>query len=445
MSLNKNDETPLLVVSTSVQRGKEEKQKTSNWGVGYAIAKTIDGAGVFSLPWACNETGVLGFIFAMIVCVVCGAWTMGWLCRLKRACGARTYEEIARLAAGNTTAKIVKWLIWFCVIGVCGAYVSFLAAMIPLSSNWFSLLLAAIGICPLAFIVQVRYLAKLARFGIFAVFFALLIVICTPIYFSSYINNRNDEQQASDKNENEHILSSIARFGRAFGSIAFLFCVHFTIPTIEDEAATPEQFPRVAEAVLTITGLINLIFGLIARQLYSSPSPIIIQDIQNSYLRILATMFLALDLLTAFPIVFNAALASNDTNSENASCFSSARIKLLCLVFFIAARHSFVAVAGFVGGLGQASLALVLPPVLVLLAQRAAYLEEHQHSWISKLRPISQMEAFGLFLVAILGFGLVLATTATSFADLLPQIFLFFNSTSKKSILPNSWSSSVIS
>jgi len=115
------------------------------------------------------------------------------------------------------------------------------------------------------------------------------------------------------------------------------------------------------------------------------------------------------------------------------------------LFFFIAARHSFVAVAGFVGGLGQASLALVLPPVLVLLAQRAAYLEEHQHSWISKLRPISQMEAFGLFLVAILGFGLVLATTATSFADLLPQIFLFFNSTSKKSILPNSWSSSVIS
>ena len=83
------------------------KPGSSTLSAAFALAKTIDGAGCFAMPWAVHTAGLIGFTAALLVCAGVGALTMEALMEAKRYACANDYAETARWLLGPRAAACV--------------------------------------------------------------------------------------------------------------------------------------------------------------------------------------------------------------------------------------------------------------------------------------------------------------------------------------------------
>ena len=102
-------------------------------------------------------------------------------------------------------------------------------------------------------------------------------------------------------------------------------------------------------------------------------SAIVINDIRTPSWKFLTQVFLCIDLLASFPIVFNASAQLFEGNKGNGAgatgertSFSMPRVLLFALTLSVALRESFVSIVILVGGFSQTTLALVLPSLMYL-------------------------------------------------------------------------------
>lgn len=95
---------------------------------------------------------------------------------------------------------------------------------------------------------------------------------------------------------------------QAFGSVAFLFFVHFTMPPIEASMAKPDRFLAAATKGFTFSVIVSTLFGAVGA-LYFGPSvnSVVIAMLQGQGIVVAVKLLLCLNLLCTFPVVVGGA------------------------------------------------------------------------------------------------------------------------------------------
>ncbi|KAJ8608275.1 hypothetical protein CTAYLR_007277 [Chrysophaeum taylorii] len=393
------EEGQILLAGEKPPPNKVVEEGTSTWSAGFALAKTIDGAGCFAMPWAARTGGWAGFCVCLFACVVLGAFSLGHLFDLKRRKGAESYAELARLTIFDSAAAgaVVRVLVAVCTTGVASAYVAFIASMMGMTRRWHAVLAAGLLALPTTCLPSIRRIADAARVGVAAVGLGSLVVV------ASGLSTPNGPPLSP--------FTTFSGFNQCFGTVAFLFCVHFTVFPVEHAMDEPIEFARVGRVVFGLTGLLNLVFGLVSAALYPDVSPVVVNDVEIPILRLLTQLCLCIDLLASYPIIFVAAVHNiaavptdtDDHHKHGDRAFSTTRVAVFLTTVIVALSESFAAIVAFVGGFGQALLALVVPPLMVAISRRP----------LSPSAAILQAATFAL------GAALVVSSTTTAVATLI--------------------------
>ncbi|KAJ8613906.1 hypothetical protein CTAYLR_009579 [Chrysophaeum taylorii] len=382
----------------------EAEAGTSVWSSGIALAKAINGAGCFVMPFAAQKAGWGGYMLCLSVCVGVGAFSLENLFDLKRLKGAQSYGELARLTLESPAAGgVARALVGLCTLGVIAAYVAFIATTIATgfgtSRRWHAVLAAGCVVLPTTFLGRVHEIASGAKIGISAVLLGSIVVVVSGLATTSVAAPHNIPPP----------FTSLSGFNQCFGPVAFLYCVHGNVFPLENAMADPTKFGQVGRIIFAVTGLLNLAFGIAAAALYPNVTSVVVNDIRHPFPRILAQICVCGDLISSYPIIFTAAVQNIDTPTDKHNeviAFSRTRALIFVASVLIALDESFVAIVGIVGGFGQAVLAFVFPPLMVAAATGRS---------LSTFSAIIQGSIFVLGVVLV--FSSTVADVATIIAD----------------------------
>jgi proton-coupled amino acid transporter len=397
--------------------------KDDNLATAFNVAKCVLGAGGFALPWAFAKCGVAGAVGAVVFCSALGSYTVGELFRSKQVieelngfapeeCFADTaglalpfpgcvsgttasYVDMARSTYGTAGATLVFALTCACSIGVTSSYLEFIsstlqslavdigivadAALLP-DSGTCVCAVAALA-TPLTLLTSNKALARVAQSGTVAVLLGYLVCLFY-VFDAGLLSHLWDGSVAAP--QGLRLFTSVPEFLQGFGSIAYLFCVHFLLPPISDSSASTARggFAHVVTAVFLLTGAVNLLFGLAGYAAFGSDvSSLVLNDLgsRGGFLEVTKAL-LCVDLLCTYPLVFQAGRSiverlvvdEQETESEEGGVVVSSprrvavRLALVALTAAIAQQGDFGELISLVGGFCQVITAFAVPAAIAI-------------------------------------------------------------------------------
>jgi proton-coupled amino acid transporter len=186
-------------------------------------------------------------------------------------------------------------------------------------------------------------------------------------------------------------MGSLETMPLAFGTIGYLFLVHFLVLPIESSMAHPERFPAVATKTFTACAVLSGSFGIIGYLLFGTETQqIVLLNVQGSFFVSAVKLLLCVDLLLTYPVVMRPSIVIVEQSLLPGILPSSskkAKIPLpvvgwsthlaVCVFLGLVAGGAslyvpaFGLLSGLVGGVSQTFLALVLPPLMLSQQQNS--------------------------------------------------------------------------
>ncbi len=272
-------------------------------------------------------------------------------------------------------------------LGVCGSYLVFIAANMQslLSSNDGSDVLTEDAISQTSLIVMtlplvvllssirdMNQFAMASLVGNISVILGMVVVLVYGFW--------NYDTEATKEPKNLVAVASFDTMPLAFGSIGYLFLVHFLSLPIESAMTKPEHFSSVASKTFAGCAIASGSFGVLGYMLFGDETEqIVLLNIHGSYFVSAVKLLLCIDLLLTYPVVMRptieiveSSLCHIKTRTHDSSL---SQHLLVCLLLGIVAAAGGILVPGFgllsglVGGVSQTFLAFVMPP-LMLTKQR---------------------------------------------------------------------------
>ena len=385
---------------------REEPQGDSSpWQVAINLIKCAVGAGSFSLPAAWRSAGfwaalgltmTLGALAALTACMLVACER-----RLSHQAGRRlTYPELLQVTFPGKQGSILHAIavggITFTSLGVCVAYVDFIAGVLTGLTDYSQIevmMMLFPCVLGLALLRSFRYLAFTSILGDAAVLAGLVGTVSFGI-----------AQGASFTLPSSLPAVNVGGLPQAAGNIAFLFLIHAVIlpiaqsmhsvsPTSTPHATSPgpadplcaicggaesrssPSFASVAWPSYAVITLGNVAFGGVCYALFAEKTePNVLQNLQGGSAGVTAIqLLLCVDLLFTIPMVLAAgreicegyAMASWLGVTFETFTRTITRLILVMLIFAVAAAiPSFGDVVTIIGGLSNSLLGLILPPVL---------------------------------------------------------------------------------
>ena len=172
-------------------------------------------------------------------------------------------------------------------------------------------------------------------------------------------------------------LAAPGGFGSYFGSVAFLFFIHFTLPAIESAMAVPSRFMAATTKGFSVCALAGCIFGVLGAVAFGpNVSSVVITQLGATRLATAVKLLLCVNLLFTFPIVCRSAFLIIESLAERAGIvLGTLQQRALRTTFVVSASvvatsvPSFGALLSLVGGVSLSMISLVFPPLIVLLAK----------------------------------------------------------------------------
>mmetsp|Transcript_10977 Transcript_10977/g.25506 ORF Transcript_10977/g.25506 Transcript_10977/m.25506 type:complete len:515 (-) Transcript_10977:83-1627(-) len=294
------------------------------------------------------------------------------------------YPEVAAGAMDGAVAKsvmkgVVNVGICLTSLGVCAAYLDFLAATLPqvlgpLLGPDFGELEATLMVLPVMLVLVLLRTFKVLSFtailGDIAVTVALLAVV---VYGFA---TRDIDLSLPFIN-----VKSLMKF---VGATSFLFAIHIVVLPILHASKSPQSFAKnISTSFSFITGL-NAIFGFLAYALFADDvAPAVTDNLDGGSDATQATLnavkvLLCVDLLFTVPFVFVAGreivergVLSRFRDGERTTSVmhirNTVRIALLgCVVAICFGVPCFGDMVNLVGGVVNATMGFILPPILAL-------------------------------------------------------------------------------
>ena len=394
-----------------IDQEKSRESLSSPWQGAVNLIKCAVGAGSFSLPAAWRAAGfwaafgltmAFGALAALTACMLVACEH-----RMSRQAGRHlTYPELLSFTFpgkwGSFLHAIAVGGITCTSVGVCVAYVDFivgvLAGLVNCSEQGVKIILFPC-VLGLALLRSFRYLAFTSILGDIAVLAGLVGTVSFGI-----------AQGASFTSPSSLPAVHVAELPQAAGNIAFLFFIHAVIlpiaqsmrpasppstPSVpprvhadisvriiaadsgsdEEDAAPVRSFANVAWVSYAVITLGNVAFGGICYALFGErTAPNVVQNLQSGSRGVTAIqLLLCVDLLFTIPMVLAAgreicegyAMASRLGGIHETFTRTFTRTVLVLFIFGLAAAiPSFGDVVSLIGGLSNALLGLILPPLL---------------------------------------------------------------------------------
>eukprot|EP00616_Rhizochromulina_sp_CCMP1243_P000617 CAMPEP_0118966964 /NCGR_PEP_ID=MMETSP1173-20130426/4402_1 /TAXON_ID=1034831 /ORGANISM="Rhizochromulina marina cf, Strain CCMP1243" /LENGTH=560 /DNA_ID=CAMNT_0006915847 /DNA_START=32 /DNA_END=1714 /DNA_ORIENTATION=+ len=331
----------------------------TDFGTAVSLVKCAIGAGSLALPWAFQQGGLwFSFCFTCVLGVI-STYTVGLLITCERkvlrqihdrrqseesTVSARRstelrvpaphrylaqkhanrqqlmYPEVALHAFPDTTflwrgrtpingAQIIVDVgIVLTAVGVCAAYLDFLAATLPdVLGSWCNQAYATLLVTPLliglVLLRSFRYLSFTAALGDFSVSAALIAVIAYGFANTKDYGYVDFGLRAANP----------VGFGRFFGSVSLLFNIQIVVLPVAHAMEKPESFHRVNRSSYVFITLVNALFGFLCYGLFGNDVANPVTGVFGDNLSEVAAatldavkILLCVDLLFTFPFLFAA-------------------------------------------------------------------------------------------------------------------------------------------
>mmetsp|Transcript_43324 Transcript_43324/g.138343 ORF Transcript_43324/g.138343 Transcript_43324/m.138343 type:complete len:336 (-) Transcript_43324:194-1201(-) len=278
-----------------------------------------------------------------------------------------TYSGLTAASIGQFGARFAELSVLSCVLGICSAYLVFIAStvktLIPLVSaadptqNFLVVCITPLMIA-LALIRNMSGLSFISLLGNFAV---VLGMSCVGLHGFTATGATVS-------------LASIptwvgGNLAAAYGSIAFLFFVHFTLMPVDDAMRNRKEFMPAATKGFIFCAIISAAFGLMGAACFGpNVNSVVITHLEGTLISVIVKMLLCLNLLFTVPMASRGAfgiiegwfpnMAVVGKNLLRIGFISTATLTATCI-------PSFGQLLGLVGGVSLTALTLVFPPLML--------------------------------------------------------------------------------
>ena len=413
---------PIQAPAPELADGLTEGEAVAN------VVKAVMGAGVFSLPWAVAQGGLLFVPLFILAAALLALYTLRILVDAKRALVAlapgqaglevsaavSSYTGLVEASLGRVWGRAAEVMNLACCFGICSAYLvvvaSTLASVVPHGSLGAASPAALQNSLVWAItppMVGLAWLRSMAGVSLMAMLGNASVVL--GMGFVAWFSTTQPWRAAALP------LWAPHTFGSYFGSVAFLFFIHFTMPAIEAAMAQPARFMAVATQGFGICAAVGCAFGALGAAAFGpGVSSVVITQLGSTSLATAVKLLLCVNLLFTFPIVCRSAFLIIETLFERAGvALSTLQTRALRAAFVVLASTvatsvpSFGALLNLVGGVSLSLISLVFPPCILLLArtpQGQALLHR------------SALERAWAALITALGLAILVYTVATGLA-----------------------------
>ena len=382
---------------TRVRRGVIAKASSSavssDGGESAAIVNTIKaifGAGGFALPWAFAQGGLmlvgaclaasLGFALESLRMIVKAQETLvkGKIATVGEVSTYAGLTKVAMGASGDILCRVMNVLTCF---GITVSYLIFIAEtckfVVPSlvgagvfgakPSTVAMLKLVTPAMLLLSWLREMSGVNVISAVGTVSVGVGMLVTTIAalthgPLQFAALP------------------VANFAAFPGFFGTVAFLFFIHFTLFGIQEAMPDREKFYPAAVKAFTFSAAIAAVFGVAGAVGFGPKVASVVVTMLSGPSGIVVQLLLCLNLIATYPIMAQSALriCENVFEGGKPGSLSDAQSIAVRSAFTLGAAYTaanvpnFGVVLGYVGGVCCSMLSLVLPAMILYLCQKKA-------------------------------------------------------------------------
>ena len=337
------------------------------------VIKAIFGAGGFALPWAFAQGGTV----LVTACLVSSYWfalkALEMLVKSQETlinAGKATQEEVQTYAGltakaigpiGDVICRVLNVVTCF---GITVGYMIFVAdtciSMLPAAkaATYTTAKMLTYNLPVWLFMAWQRSIAGVNLISLFGTTTVALSMVWVAI---SALRN---PMQAIP-------LADISQFSGFFGTVAFLFFIHFTLFSVQEGMPQKKYFLSAANKAFLIAMAISLVFGLVGAVGYGQGVSSVVVTMLTGVAGIIVKGLLALNLWSTFPLMARSSLLILENvaspGKEAALPLSlGIRTGFVALAAYLACNvPNFGAVLGLVGGVCCCAMSIFMPPIIL--------------------------------------------------------------------------------
>ena len=378
---NENNAKKRLVVPSATASAADAADASGENAAVVNTIKSIFGAGGFALPWAFAQGGTVLVTACLLSSLVLSMETLRMLVAAQDVVvnnnaasesDVSTYAGLTKVALGAFGENLNKTLNVVTCFGITVSYLLFISetavAMLPsATAATITKVQAVSAVTPL--ILGLSWIRDMAGVNIISLIgtcsVALGMLVCAvsamtkismPASFSAIP------------------VANVAAFPGFFGTVAFLFFIHFTLFGIQQGMPQKDKFLGAASKAFVLSAIVGCLFGLVCAFGFGPNVSSVVITMLEGPIGVFVKGLLCVNLLFTFPIMAQSALVvceSVFTNNDPAKQLAKLPALIVRSAFVLFAAlcatliPNFGAVLGYVGGVCCCAMTLVLPPLIL--------------------------------------------------------------------------------
>ena len=348
--------------------------------------KAIFGAGGFALPWAFAKGGIALVGSCLALSLVFALESLRMLIKSQDALvasGAATASDVATYAGltkaaigdvGDVACRVMNVVTCF---GITVSYLIFIAETMKVVVP--ALGVSAFGAAPTTasmltligpFMIGLSWLREMSGVAMISAVGTASVVIGMFVTSVAALSNPLQLDKLP--------VANFAAFPGFFGTVAFLFFIHFTLFGIKEAMPQPEKFFGAAVKAFTGAAAIAAAFGVAGAAGFGPSVSSVVVTMLTGPSGIFVQLLLCLNLLATYPIMAQSALRICENVFEGGKPGTistplalATRTAFTAFAIWTAANvPNFGVVLGYVGGVCCSILSLVLPAMILYASQK---------------------------------------------------------------------------
>ncbi|KAG7373101.1 transmembrane amino acid transporter [Nitzschia inconspicua] len=406
MGYNDHESASSTATASDILLLVTRKGAASSKNVGVNLAKTAAGTGILALPFACQQGGLILFVFGTIIIALWNVFSLSRLCdcltlllqlgesphskisqRSPPPAGTATLGKIAYYALGDAGLIVLDIMLLLLLSGIVIAYE---AAILSFSkgtpftthNNLIDALILAILLVPLCLVEDMSSLSKLSRFGLIILGMTMLV---TAGYGVTGYGQRNLD---SNKETPFQWLPSdgLAGVSHWFGCVVFGFGIVPLTFNFRESMSQPEYLPNTAMISMLLVASAYILLGIGFLNLYPDIQDDVLSELPVGWLATLARLAMIVVVMATAPLlVVPCAEIVEGKIHDDGQVHPTSQLLARSAISFITVAISFtlpgfVSVLAFVGCFSVALVSFCVPPFLHWILLRQMFELNHQQS-----------------------------------------------------------------
>ncbi|KAL3919138.1 MAG: hypothetical protein SGILL_003904, partial [Bacillariaceae sp.] len=410
-------------IEADILRLANQKGTASVKNVAINLAKTAAGTGILALPFACQQGGLLVFVFGTLGIAVWNVFAVKRLCdcltllidvesspaskifsRPPPPAGTATLGKVAYYALGDVGLVVLDIML---LLLLCGIVIAYEVAILSFSkgtpftthNNILDALILAILLVPLCLVEDMSSLSKLSKLGLIILGFTMLVIagygvtgyeVRVAAEFETAPLIKDDDGRISDDNDYDGPFSWLPQDGLSgvshwFGCVVFGFGIVPLTFNFRESMAQPEQLPRTAMFSMLLVAAAYIITGVSLLYLYPDIQDDVLSELPEGWLATLTRLAMIVVVIATAPLlivpcaeIIEGKIHHDGQVHPRTQLLARSALSLVTVGISVM-LPGFVTVLAFVGCFSVSLVSFCVPPLLhwVLLLQK--YRQEHDH------------------------------------------------------------------